>query len=175
MSEKTSGPVIVASESDLVCITWFERDRKNVRLETSDGKEIFSLWDDDVGQAIEDGFLATPRTPRPSDEDWLPHAIEYAKSQGLIAIEADDLLTFEVTAAGFDASTDETDGRVFWVKAKDEAVVQSAIEGTGATLSRIHNFSTDIDYVLPRDAGALREELEALRQTSVVAESPRAF
>jgi hypothetical protein len=79
-------PVQVSSESSLVCSTWFERDRKNVRLETEDGDEIFSLWDEDVDQAIEDGFLATPRIPRPSDSDWLPHAIEYARQFGMFEV-----------------------------------------------------------------------------------------
>lgn len=65
--------------------TWFERDRANVMLTEADtGREIFSLWDDDVEQAIQDGFLRPPRVFRPRDSDWLESAIEYAKSQGLI-------------------------------------------------------------------------------------------
>jgi hypothetical protein len=67
-----------------ICSTWFERDRKNVILEREDGTEVFALWDDDVDEAIEDGFLPTPRRPRPSDADWLPCALVYAESQGLI-------------------------------------------------------------------------------------------
>ena len=69
---------------DLVCHTWFERDRQNVRLETPSGRVIFDLWDDDVTQAIEDGFLKRPRHPRPSDSDWLPSAIDYAKDMGFL-------------------------------------------------------------------------------------------
>jgi len=63
---------------------WFERDRQNITLTQGD-TEIFSLWDDDVTEAIEDGFLPTPGKPRASDSDWLPCAIEYAKSKGLIS------------------------------------------------------------------------------------------
>ena len=71
-------------DSDYVCSTWFERDRQNITLSTPRGREIFSLWDDDVTQAIQDGFLTTPRRPRPSDSDWQPHAVAYAKEKGLI-------------------------------------------------------------------------------------------
>lgn len=72
-----------------VCSTWFERDRSLVQLETAEGEEIFSLWDDDVVDAIESGYLTTPRGPRPQDEDWLPHAIQYAKDWGLIREQED--------------------------------------------------------------------------------------
>lgn len=65
------------------CSTWFERDRKSVTL-TRNGVEVFSLWDDDVDDAIESGFLAPPRVPRAGDADWLQPAIDYARSQGLI-------------------------------------------------------------------------------------------
>lgn len=75
----------ISANQKFVCFTWFERDRKNVRLETEDGKEVFCLWDDDVDSAIEDGYLESPRRPRPSDEDWLEPAIQYATSMGLIS------------------------------------------------------------------------------------------
>lgn len=71
-------------DSAYVCSTWFERDRQHVRLETPDGKTVFELWDDAVSQAIEDGFLTTPRLPRPRDADWQPHAVAYARGQQLI-------------------------------------------------------------------------------------------
>lgn len=70
--------------ANLVCHTWFERDRQNVRLETVGGQVIFDLWDEDVSEAVRDGFLETPRHPRPSDEQWLPCAIAYAKDMGLL-------------------------------------------------------------------------------------------
>ena len=63
--------------------TWFERDRAFVGLYDGD-VEIFCLWDEAVGEAIQDGFLTTPRHPRPSDSDWLPCLIDYANSMGLI-------------------------------------------------------------------------------------------
>jgi hypothetical protein len=69
---------------DYVCFTWFERDRVNVRLETPNGREVFDLWDEAVIQAIEDGFLTTPRVPRPSTANWQPHAVQYAITMGLI-------------------------------------------------------------------------------------------
>lgn len=71
-------------DSAYVCSVWFERDRACLTLETPNGREIFSLWDDDVHQAIEDGFLPMPRGPRPRDSEWQPCAVEYARSQGLI-------------------------------------------------------------------------------------------
>lgn len=77
-------------DSDYVCSVWFERDRACVSLETPDGREIFSLWDDDVHSAIEDGFLPTPRGPMMSSRlmndsnAWQLCAVEYARSQGLI-------------------------------------------------------------------------------------------
>ena len=69
---------------DYVCTTWFERDRKNVRLETPQGRVVFDLWDEEVDEAIEDGFLAPPRVQRPTDKDWQPAAVQYALETGLI-------------------------------------------------------------------------------------------
>lgn len=74
----------VLQDHEYVCSTWFERDRKQVRLETPEGREIFCLNDDDVDQAIEDGYLTTPRVPRPDDSDWQPHAVAYAREYQLI-------------------------------------------------------------------------------------------
>lgn len=64
---------------------WFERDRKNVRL--TDGltsRDIVCLWDDDVDQAIEDGYLTPPSIPRASDIDWLDPLLEYAQQTGAL-------------------------------------------------------------------------------------------
>lgn len=72
------------TDSDYVVSVWFERDRKYVGLETARGRVIFELWDDEVDEAIEDGFLTAPRVPRAGTLDWLPHAIDYARNQGLI-------------------------------------------------------------------------------------------
>lgn len=71
-------------DDEYVAGTWFERDRKHVRLETPKGRCVFELWDDDVSQAIEDGFLTPPRRPRPSTNDWQPHLVAYAREKGLI-------------------------------------------------------------------------------------------
>lgn len=67
-----------------VCTTWFERDRSHIRLETPNGRVVFELWDDAVADAIESGYLPTPRGPRPSDDDWQPCAVEYAQAAGLL-------------------------------------------------------------------------------------------
>ena len=71
---------------DYVCFTWFERDRANIRLETPNGRDAFDLWDDDVSQAVEDGFLTTLRHPRASSTDWQPHAVRYAIAMSLITL-----------------------------------------------------------------------------------------
>lgn len=58
--------------------TWFERDRKHVRLESDLGGEIISLWDDDVSGFIEDGFKI-------DNEHWHYALVRYANERGLIA------------------------------------------------------------------------------------------
>ncbi len=63
--------------------TWFERDRAHVRLfdeETDD--TVIEWWDEDVAQAVEDGFL--------DPKDYEGSAIEYAESLGLIEEEPED-------------------------------------------------------------------------------------
>lgn len=78
------------ADHEYVVSVWFERDRSNISLSTPKGREIFSLWDDDVHQAIEDGFLPKPRGPLMSsqalnsEKAWQPCAVEYARNQGLI-------------------------------------------------------------------------------------------
>lgn len=67
-------------DADYVVHTWFERDRAHVRLETPNGRSVFELWDEDVEQAIEDGFLRRPF----SGEGWHASAIGYARDMGLI-------------------------------------------------------------------------------------------
>ena len=56
--------------------TQFERDRASVILYDSKDNEIMEWWDEEVNQAIEDGFLE----PR----DYLNSAIDYAKYLGVI-------------------------------------------------------------------------------------------
>lgn len=55
---------------------WFERDRANVELRNKiDDETIIEWWDDDVGQAVDDGFL----NPR----DWHRSAYDYALHLGI--------------------------------------------------------------------------------------------
>jgi hypothetical protein len=57
--------------------TWFERDRAHVELRDADTDEtIIEWWDDDVREAIEDGFL--------NPKDFKASAIEYAKHIGIL-------------------------------------------------------------------------------------------
>jgi len=66
---------------DTVLDTWFERDRAYVILYEKDGEGGFGeliaeWWDDDVMEAVEDGFLK----PR----DYHGSAFEYAEQAGLL-------------------------------------------------------------------------------------------
>lgn len=72
------------ADADYVCSTWFERDRQSITLTTPQGREVVSLWDDDVTDAVESGYLSPPRRPRPSDDDWQPCVVAYARDMGLI-------------------------------------------------------------------------------------------
>ena len=54
--------------------TWFERDRQNVELLTCEGKTLLDVWDDDVTQLVEDGFLDVRHLHR--------SACEYVNSLG---------------------------------------------------------------------------------------------
>lgn len=61
------------------------------------------------------------------------------------------LKLFEVTAAGFDASTDETDELVYWVAAMSAEEVQAVIEDTGAAFcGEVAELSLqEADFTLP--------------------------
>ena len=62
---------------DTEIYTWFERDRQHVELRAKDtGATIVEWWDEDVSQAVEDGFL-NPRR-------WYESAFEYAQEVGAI-------------------------------------------------------------------------------------------
>lgn len=57
--------------------TWFERDRAHVELrDTTTNKTIVEWWDEEVFEAIEDGFL----DPR----DLEGSATAYAEAMGII-------------------------------------------------------------------------------------------
>jgi hypothetical protein len=61
--------------------TWFERDRAHVELrDRRTGKTIVEWWDEDVQQAIEDGFL--PHFA--PDTELHRAAFDYAKHVGLV-------------------------------------------------------------------------------------------
>jgi hypothetical protein len=74
--------------SEYVCTVWFERDRANICLGTPAGRPVFDIWDEDVFEAMKDGFLTAPRAPRPSNDDWQPHAVAYAIAMGLIQADS---------------------------------------------------------------------------------------
>lgn len=64
---------------------WFERDRKHLALtHPSRKKPIVELWDDEVNQAVDNGFLALPHHPRPTTEMWRAPLLGYARSYQLI-------------------------------------------------------------------------------------------
>jgi len=64
----------------LIANTWFERDRAYVGLEDEDsGKTIIEFWDEEVEQAIEDGFL--------NPKDYYNSLIEYALEMKLLTKE----------------------------------------------------------------------------------------
>lgn len=77
-------------DHEYVVSVWFERDRANVTLSKPSGEEIFSLWDDAVFEAIEDGFLSAPKGPMFSsasmndDEAWRSSVLAYAREFDLI-------------------------------------------------------------------------------------------
>ena len=57
--------------------TWFERDRQHVELrDDKTEKTIIEWWDDEVTEAVEDGFL--------DPKDFHGSAFYYADSQGII-------------------------------------------------------------------------------------------
>lgn len=67
----------MAHRDDYAVATWFERDRAHVELIDVETEEtVIEWWDEDVEQAVEDGFL----DPR----DWLGSAMEYAEHLQII-------------------------------------------------------------------------------------------
>src|SRR5207302_10636209 len=63
--------------------TWFERDRSHVELRNRFNDEtIVEWWDDEVAEAVRDGFL--------NPQDWHRSAYEYAVHTGLIKPTEED-------------------------------------------------------------------------------------
>ena len=60
--------------------TWFERDRSQITLnrkgETGEYYAIFTLWDNEVTEAIEDGFI--------NPKHLLESCVQYAVMRGLL-------------------------------------------------------------------------------------------
>jgi hypothetical protein len=83
-------PFVAVADSEYVCDVWFERDRKHVSLKTPRGRVIFDLWDGDVDEAIDDGFLDVPGGVLFSSRavnnpaSWQPAAVASARAKGLI-------------------------------------------------------------------------------------------
>jgi hypothetical protein len=70
-------PAFTMSVQDTEIHTWFERDRAHVELRNKrTGKTIVEWWDEDVNQAVEDGFL--------NARDWHGSAYQYAKERGML-------------------------------------------------------------------------------------------
>ena len=67
---------------------------------------------------------------------------------------------FEVTAFGYDGSLDETDDRVFWVKAQNLQEVRAALAGTKANVHGMIEDEVEIDFVLPGQAELFAEKLK---------------
>lgn len=85
----------------------------------------------------------------PKDTGGVPALFADLAKPGDIPVEPG---IFEVMAAGFDASSDETDDLVFWIKAPSEEAVKAAIKNTGATFGGLMDYtpSDGVDYELPR-------------------------
>jgi hypothetical protein len=73
---------------------------------------------------------------------------------------------YEVTAYGFNGGTDATDERVLWIESPTKELVHGAIADTGAQFHGRIPFAegTLVDYVLPRQADALRLRLLQFRE-----------
>jgi hypothetical protein len=83
---------------------------------------------------------------------------------------------YEVTAAGFDGSTDATDDRVYWVTAPDVLTVLDAIKDTDAQYTGRLDCPVDksaVDFDLPRLKIAFSEKL--LEWASVERNKNRAY
>lgn len=74
---KELGVVEQIDPSDTEIETWFERDRAHVELfVTETEKSIVDWWDEEVEQAVQDGFL--------DPKDWHGSAIKYAQEMDLM-------------------------------------------------------------------------------------------
>lgn len=105
---------------------WNERDRVMLTLTDYDGSEVFMLVDDEFREAVVDGFLRYPKTPRPSDSDWLNPALEYAREKGLMyAVTLSQLLE----TAG-QTVIDNVEVIAFKLDRADDLIIEMADEST---------------------------------------------
>lgn len=66
--------------------SWFERDRASLTLRDKlVGAQVITLWDTDVHDAIDSGYLTAPRHPRPTDKAWVEPLLAYAHGTGQLA------------------------------------------------------------------------------------------
>ena len=66
--------------------TWFERDRKSIELRnTATQNTILEFWDEDVDEAVEDGFLTRSSFHRLPDNSKLHlEMYELASERGIL-------------------------------------------------------------------------------------------
>lgn len=62
--------------------TWFERDRAHVELLDVNDETVIEWWDEEVQDAIEDGFL--------DPKDFLESAMAYAEEMGFELVEDEE-------------------------------------------------------------------------------------
>lgn len=67
--------------------------------------------------------------------------------------------TYEITLAGFDGGSDETDGLVLWVSTADPEALEKLSSEIGATFcGAVDGGREAVDYVLPEQEAALRSQ-----------------
>ncbi len=82
---------------------------------------------------------------------------------------------FEVTGAGFDGGTDETDDRVYWVLADSSEQVAEAIKDCGALIGEsIAEEDCEIDFDLTRPGQAMALGTKLLEWASIERNKNRA-
>ena len=82
--------------------TWFERDRQHVALQYNWGADIVEWWDDEVTEAVEDGFL--------DPKDYHGSADAYADERGLLCEDEKILALAEHLEVSPDEITEESWG-----------------------------------------------------------------
>jgi hypothetical protein len=82
---KPKGTPLAIGATEL--ITWCERDRAHVELRSKvDDSTIVEWWDEDLRQAVEDGFLPYGDTDNRYDAKLHSAAYEYAKEREMLPL-----------------------------------------------------------------------------------------